>query len=129
MLLDTDFLIALLRKNTHALQFLEDIIIETEDLWISHVNLWELFQGAYLSQKVTENLIDIEDLIGYFDIIDFSKASDKRFGKLIAELSQKGTPIGVMDTILASLALEHNKAIITRNTKHFETAGVLVRTW
>lgn len=129
MLLDTDFLIALLRKNTHAMRFLEDIILETEELWLSHVNLWELFQGAYLSQKVMENLTDIENLVGYFDIIDFSKDSDKRFGKLIAELKQKGTPIGVMDTILASVALEYNKAIVTRNTSHFETAGVLVRTW
>ena len=129
MLLDTDFLIALLRKNTDAMRFLEDIILETEELWISHVNLWELYQGAYFSQKVTENLIDIENLVGYFDIIDFSKESDRRFGKLTAELKQNGTTIGVMDTILASIALEYNKAIITRNTKRFETAGVLIRTW
>ena len=129
MILDTDFLIALLRKDKEALQFLESLVQQDIDLWITHVNLWELYQGVFNSQRISENLADVEELISYFGLLGFTKESDKRFGMLISERRIKEKPIGVMDTILASLALEFNKTLITRNTKHFEVTGVSIKEW
>lgn len=129
MILDTDFLIALLRKQPDSIQFLENLINDGSNLRISHVNLWELYQGVFSSQKIQQNLDDMEELISFFDILEFTKTSDKRFGMVMSELKKQGKPIGVMDTILASLALEHDEPIITRNVKHFNETNVSIKEW
>jgi len=59
-------------------------------------------------------------------MFEFSKQSDKRFGSLISDLKKKSKPIGVLDTILARLALEFDGTIVTRNIKHFKLTGVAI---
>lgn len=46
MLLDTDFLISSLRKRPEALEKLEHLRENRTILFITHVNLWELYAGA-----------------------------------------------------------------------------------
>jgi predicted nucleic acid-binding protein len=129
MLLDTDFLIDLLRKNPQALERLEEFIKKPTDLYITHVTLWELYQGVYKSLKPEENLKKTEELVEFFEILPFTQSVDRRFGALVNELSKHGTPIGVMDTLIASIALENTFEIVTKNRKHFEKTGVQITEW
>jgi len=39
------------------------------------------------------------------------------------ELNQKGKSIGVMDTLIASIALVYNLPLVTRNRSHFDRTG------
>jgi len=129
MILDTDFLIPLLRKDPTVVALLQALAEEGQSIFITHVNLWELYQGAFKSKKVEENLREVEDLIQNYEILSFSQASDKRFGELIGKLEKEGTPIGVLDTLIASIALEHNTYVVTRNVEHFAKTGVQIKTW
>jgi predicted nucleic acid-binding protein len=129
LLLDTDFLIDILRKNPPAIKVLEELIIDGFDLYVSHVNLWELYQGAYRTKSVESNVKNIDDFTDHFFILEFTKETNKTFGRLITQLNNEGTPIGVLDTLLASIALVNNFPIVTRNVKHFNKTGVQIKTW
>ncbi len=129
MILDTDFLIAVIRKDEKAIAFIENIIDGNVELYLTHVNLWELYQGVFKSDRIQENLRDVKELINYFSILDFTKETVIRFGKLINELRKDSKQIGVMDCLIASVALENNQKIITRNIKHFALTGVLIEAW
>ena len=129
MILDTDFLIAIIRKDQAAVNFIENNVTGDTELYITHVNLWELYQGAFKGEKINQNLQEVNELISCFTVLEFTLESAIRFGKLINDLRKNGKQIGVMDTLIASVALEHNFKIITRNIKHFELTGVVIEPW
>ncbi len=129
MILDTDFLIPLLNHDQRAIQFLEELVKTNNPIFITHINLWELYQGAFKSKKVAENLADIERIIDDFEVLPFTPAIDRRFAELFTQLERQGKQIGVMDTLIASFALEHNDAIVTRNIEHFTQTNVRIHSW
>ena len=47
--LETDFLIALIRKDKYALKKLRNLLAEGERITTTPINASELFKGAYLS--------------------------------------------------------------------------------
>ncbi len=129
MLLDSDFLISILRKDPTAISKLEEIKDKSEALAISHVNLWELYKGAYKSSKPKEEIKKISTLISFFTLLKFTKKIDQEFGRLLNQLNKEGKPIGVLDTLIASIALNHNKTVVTKNVKHFKRTGVKIESW
>ena len=126
MIFDTDYLIKILRNDKETMLHLKELLEQPSELFITHVTLWELYQGVYKSSRIEYNLKQTEELIQFFIVIPFTQAIAKRFGLLINDLRKRGTPIGVMDTLIASIALENNLPVITYNRTHFEKTGVQV---
>ena len=124
MIFDTDYLIKILRNDNKTMTHLKELLEQPSELFITHVTLWELYQGVYKSSRIKYNLKQTEELIQFFTIIPFTQAIAKRFGFLINDLRKKGTPIGVMDILIASIALENNLPLVTDNRSHFEKTGV-----
>ncbi len=129
MILDTDFLIPLVHHDQNAIQFLEELVKTNSPVFITHINLWELYQGAYKSKRVADNLADIEKLINNFEILPFTPEIDRCFAELLTRLEKEGNPIGVMDTLMASFALEQNDAIVTKNIEHFVPTKARIHIW
>jgi len=50
----------------------------------------------------------------------------ERWGTLTAKAKLGGTPIAVIDGLLAATAAQHSLTVVTRNTKHFNGAGALL---
>ena len=51
-------------------------------------------------------------------------------GKLTAQLEMIGRPISAIDSLLAATALQWQYTLVTRNTAHFELAGIaLLNPW
>lgn len=126
MLLDTDFLVDILRKKKEALVKLEEFLQSPDNLYITHINLCELYKGAYKSEKVHKNLADIDQLLNFVDVLPFTKTADQQFGKLYTDLEKKGELIGEMDVLIASIALDHGVAIVTGNEDHYRKTGVAI---
>ncbi len=129
MLLETDFLVSLLRKDKVAIQKLHELSESFETLRTSHINVCELYKGAYISSNTGENLRAIEELLDYIEILPFDLGVDQQFGRLWAQLQQQGEQIGEMDILIASIALTHKEAVLTRNIKHFEKTKVSLTSW
>ena len=42
------------------------------------------------------------------------------YGQISAELRAKGEPIGIIDELIASIAINQEDTLITRNIRHYE---------
>ncbi|MDP3765401.1 MAG: type II toxin-antitoxin system VapC family toxin [Nanoarchaeota archaeon] len=94
-LLDTDFLVELLRNNKHALSKLKKIITSGNEIYTS--------------------------LIQTISILSFDKEASFISGKIEAQQESRGRPIGQNDVFIASVAIKNNLRLITRNKKHFDS--------
>ncbi len=129
VILDTDFLIKILRNDKKAKDHLEKLLSEPNEISITHVTLWELYQGVYKSSKIEHNLKETEELIEFLDVLPFTQSVARKFGFLLNDLNKKGTPIGVMDTLIASVALVYNLPLVTKNRSHFDKTGIMITDW
>jgi len=128
--LETDFLIALIRKDEKAIAKLRKLIENGERLTTTPINAAELFKGAYKSKNVDENLKVVRGILSRLTLLDFNLTASEIYGQISTELEKRGEPIGEMDTLIASIALAHNERILTRNVKHYSRIrGLELETW
>ena len=127
---DTDFLVALLRKEEVAIDKLE-IYEEKEDLLSTTViSACELFEGAYKGDGAEKKIARVKELLHRLDILELNLRSSKLFGKVYNELRLQGMDIGVLDTLISCIVLAKGEKLITRNIKHFKrVTGLLVESW
>ena len=57
-------------------------------------------------------------------ILPVDESVADRWGRLAAEPAVEGSPLSVIDGLLAATALHHNLTLVSRNVKDFATAGV-----
>lgn len=115
-LLDTNVLVGILNADERLLTQLSQN--NESDFAISSVVLFELYYGAYKSQRTDQNLAKIKLLP--FDILQFNQNDADIAGKIRADLERKGTPIGAYDTLIAGQALARGLTLITHNVREFE---------
>ena len=128
--LETDFLIALMRKNKSALKKLRELVRRGERLATTPITAAELFRGAYTSERTEENLKKVRGMLSRLDLLEFNVTAADIYGQISAELDGKGEPIGEFDALISSIALAHNERVVTRNVKHFSRVrGLEVEGW
>ena len=73
-----------------------------------------------------------KDLHEWFEgrLLIIDEVIANRWGLITAAAQRKGTPIAIIDGLLAATALEHNLTVVTRNSTDFIGAGVpLLNPW
>ncbi len=99
--------IKLLEKHSNAQFVIPSIVIG------------ELYYGAYLSAKSKLRVKQIEDFIAECEVVVIDENTSKYYGKIKAQLKLDGKPIPENDVWIASLAIQHNLTLITRDM-HFK---------
>jgi len=62
--------------------------------------------------------------------LDFGFYATIEYGKIRAELERKGTPIGPLDTLIASHAKSLDLTLVTNNVREFERIdGLKIENW
>ncbi len=117
--LDTDFLVDFLRNKKEAVEFIKDNEIN-KDLATTYINIFELYYGAYKSNKRQDNIKAITLLLNRIEVLDFSDGAVKKAGEVLAELEKEGKSIEFRDLFIGTIALVNNYSIKTNNVKHFE---------
>ncbi|MGD8665683.1 MAG: type II toxin-antitoxin system VapC family toxin [Desulfobacterales bacterium] len=92
---------------------------------LSSITVAELYYGAEKSKAKNKNLATTENFISTFDIIPFDEASSRTYAKIRATLEKKGTPIGPMDLLIASICMTYNLILVTNNTGEFSRISKL----
>ena len=66
------------------------------------------------------------DLNQWFEdrLLPVTKAIAERWGVLSARALDKGTPLSIIDGLLAATALEHDLTVVTRNARDFTGLSV-----
>ena len=52
-------------------------------------------------------------------VLDFDRPSAELAGRIAGDLERVGQPIGPADTMIAAIALTHQRELVTGNTAHF----------
>jgi tRNA(fMet)-specific endonuclease VapC len=103
---------------------------EPGELALSSITLAELCFGISKSQHGARNAAALDQFLLPLDVVSFDEAAAKVYGRLRATLEAKGTPIGALDTLIASHALSLNATVVTNNTREFlRVEGLRVEDW
>ena len=124
VVLDTSFLIDLIRKDSIALDKLIELEENGEMLCTTIINILELYKGVYRSSNIQHNTLELHAIIDGLCILDITPGVYEIFGSLSSNFLQKGCRIGDFDELIASISLDHNQGIITRDA-HFDTVSGL----
>jgi len=117
--LDTSFLVDLIRGDEQALEALARLEEVYHDFSTTVINLLELFRGAYLSERREENMAEVMELVRGLDSLGIGWESCQIYGTLSASLKEKGVRVNEFDVVIAALALEGDGMIVTRD-RHFK---------
>ncbi|HON80208.1 MAG TPA: type II toxin-antitoxin system VapC family toxin [Spirochaetota bacterium] len=124
-LLDTNVCIKILKGNSQSIsQKIETI--DLRDIVIPSIVRYELFYGAYKSNKKEETLIILKEFLGCFSDAAFDMYISDVCGKIRADLDKAGTPIGPYDLQIGAIALANNYTLVTNNKREFSRIADLI---
>jgi tRNA(fMet)-specific endonuclease VapC len=119
-LLDTDTCIHALKRNESILRHLLDVAI-------SVITETELRTGAAKCSSPVKTFHLIENFLRPLTIIDFTSDDAIAYATVRARLEGSGTPIGPLDTLIASQAVSRKLVLVTNNEREFRRVTALRR--
>jgi tRNA(fMet)-specific endonuclease VapC len=126
-LLDTNAVIAILNR-AESKTFAAMMKQRSEDVATSSIVMHELFFGAYESARQARNLSVLEAF--RLTTLDFDGDDAREAGRIRAQLSQAGRPIGPYDVLIAGQALRHRLILVTANVREFSRVpGLACEDW
>lgn len=108
---------------------------EPDSLFVSAITLGELRKGIDRlapGKKRHDLSLWLVSLMGEFGgrFLDFDTETAMIWGSLSAMLESAGTPLPVIDTMIAACALRHGHSLVTRNESDYRATGVpLINPW
>jgi predicted nucleic acid-binding protein len=122
--LDTNRLTDLFQGDSH----LADRLAVSDEVWIPFVVLAEIKAGFYGGTQQHRNEILLRNLLGKptVSILLPTRETAEQYARLFVQLKRAGTPVPDNDLWIASLVLEHDLTLITRD-RHFQKIPQLLR--
>jgi tRNA(fMet)-specific endonuclease VapC len=117
--LDSSFLVDLVRGEERAITALARLEEEYHDLSTTVINLLELFRGVYLSERKEENITEVMEIARGLDLLGIGWETFQIYGTLSATLKAGGIAVDEFDLVIAALALQADGMIVTRD-QHFQ---------
>jgi len=126
--LDTDTCIYWLKGNVKIRRKIEQV--GPDNLKVTIITLAELIYGAYNSQKVKQNLKNINNFLRKAEVLPLDQDAADRFGKIKVDLYRKGRIIDDFGILIASITLNHGAVLVTNNVDHFKRiTGLNYENW
>lgn len=128
-MLDTNICIFAIKHKPEAVikRFMEH---DPSDICISSITYAELVHGVEKSQAKEKNRIALTLLLANIQIVPFDSLAAQVYGVVKADLQKQGTPIGPLDTLIASHAKALDLTLVTNNTREFiRVEGLKVEDW
>ncbi len=128
-MLDTNICVYLIKKKP------ENVLINLhsnmgDGIAISAITLAELIHGVEASAYPERNSLALNQFLSIVDILPFDDEAAAEYGKICATLRRQGTPIGVMDMLIAAHAKAKGLIIVTNNVREFERVeGLGLENW
>jgi tRNA(fMet)-specific endonuclease VapC len=128
-ILDTNICIYIIKqKPLSVLERLREVPLG--QVGISVITLAELDYGARKSSNPEKNLTALNQFLVSFEILSFDFDATLEYGRIRSDLERKGTPIGPLDTLIASHAKSLNCTLVTNNEKEFNRVlGLRIENW
>ncbi|GAB1450076.1 type II toxin-antitoxin system VapC family toxin [Draconibacterium sp.] len=118
-LLDTNICIYIIKKKPESV-FNKFRNLPFGSIGISSITLAELQYGVMKSSNPEKNKEALDRFVTPLEIFEFGNDQTAIYGKIRAELERKGTPIGPLDTLIASHAVSLDLILVTNNEREFQ---------
>lgn len=129
LLLDTDICVHLLRAGS-ALALARFRELPADDIGISTITLAELSFGAAKAARTAHHQTLLVQFCAPLVVASFDDRAAAVYGGVRAALERAGTPIGPLDTLIASHALSLGLTLVTSNEREFRRVdGLRVENW
>ena len=128
-LLDTDTCIYALKQHRAVLDHL--LSASRDDVAISVMTEAELRTGAAKSSSQSRTLRLVENFLRPLTIVEFTSQDAIVYAQVRARLERAGTPIGPLDTIIASQAVARDLILVSKNNEREfrRVSGLRVENW
>ncbi len=127
-ILDTDTCIYALKQDESVLRQL--LSTPREDVSVSVITEAELRTGAAKSASPVRTLRLVENFLRPLTVIEFTSGDARVYAGLRAKLERAGTPIGPLDTLVASQAIGRKLTLVTNNEREFRRiSGLTIANW
>lgn len=130
-MLDTDTCIYMINRKPGFEGILKKLgNLRYGDVYLSAITLAELSYGVAKSLHKGKNRDRLERFLARFEERAFDESASRTYGSVRAQLEAAGTPIGPLDTLLASHALSLGTTMVTNNIREFSRVpGLAVANW
>ena len=106
------------------------LTVHPSDILISSITVGELEYGAAKSNWGECTRHTVRTFLASYDILPFIADHAIVFGLQRAILAASGTPIGVLDLMIASQGVASNLTVVTHNTLEFDRVkGLRLEDW
>src|SRR5690349_12734381 len=118
-MLDTDTASYVIKGNTPAVDArLAQLAVS--EVCISSITRAELRFGARRLSQKHRIVAEVELFLSGVATLAWGDDAADTFAEVRSELERGGTPIGIMDTMIAAHAVAVSAILVTNNTKHFQ---------
>jgi predicted nucleic acid-binding protein len=135
IILDTNVLSALMRQlpDQSVVAWLDDQ--PRTSVWTTSVTVLEIQFGLQILAPgkrrtlLSEAFDELLDRLGQ-RVVTFDVEAARKASHLMAQRHKTGRPGDLRDTMIAGIAIAQHATLATRNTSHFEDAGIpLINPW
>lgn len=120
MILDTTVIIDVMKKEGKAIAKVKELADNGESLFITPFSVFELFTGAARKSTYLTEKAKIQKHLEGQMIVHFDADAAEKAGEIDGQLIKSGKQIGVVDCMIAGIAILKNETVLTRNKKDFE---------
>lgn len=130
-LLDTNLLSEIVKKAPGKAVLAKLRKIPQEKLATSAICITELRFGTARHPRGQDIWARLSrEILSHLQVLAVDDAVALRAGDVLADLAERGLPIGMEDVLIGTTALVHGLTVVTRNTRHFSRIGGLnVENW
>ena len=119
MIADTSFLIDIMANDSSATRKARELEAKGVAVSIASPTVFELYAGAALSKKSSEEMLKITAVVGSLPQLGLDFQSAQEGGLIYAGKVKSGSRIDPEDAMFAGISRVKAEAVITRNVKHF----------
>lgn len=119
VLLDTSFLVDLLRGKDAALDKMHQMRQQGVSFGTTAITAMELFHGALRSSRKQEDMAEVNRLLQRMLVLEFDDEIAVVAAALLFDLERHGTVIGIADTLIAASAIFTDEPLLTKD-RHFQ---------
>lgn len=130
VLIDTVFLIDLMRGRERAVDMLERLEQEDEPISLATTTLAEFHRGLATVDLTADRKRRVVDAVHGRPILPLDAPAAERAGQLDAALWARGEPLDPEDAAIAGIALSRDMILVTRRAREFgRVEGLRMRTY
>ena len=130
MILETSFLIDLMKGRPDAVALAQALDRSGESTYLAAPALFELWVGVGRAVRRREETEGVESLIASFDVMAMTDADAREAGLLQARLARKGRTMGTVDIMLAGMSKARGQPLVTGDRNFGAVADeITIRTY